>query len=149
MPWPCLPTSPSRRATAWWRYYNEILMSLIPSPVKTGEKYAWYKDLSRYHWFVVIVASVGWMFDTMDQQLFNLARKPALADLMAGKATSAEVDYQAGISTAIFMVGWALGGLFFGVLGDRLGRVRTMTFTILCYSMFTLANMFSSSVWDF
>ncbi len=37
----------------------------------------WYRDLTRYHWFVLIVAALGWLFDTMDQQLFNLARKPA------------------------------------------------------------------------
>ena len=46
-------------------------------------KYAWYRELSSYHWFVVIVASVGWMFDTMAQHLFNLARKPALTELLA------------------------------------------------------------------
>src|SRR5215475_3653426 len=123
-------------------------MSLISSSAAaaSGEKYAWYKDLTRYHWFVVIVASVGWMFDTMDQQLFNLARKPALTDLMSGQDAGAQA-YMAGISTAIFMVGWALGGVLFGVLGDRLGRVRTMTLTILVYSLFTLANMFSIGVW--
>jgi MFS family permease len=127
-------------------------MHLDPPPVPAiagGAKYAWYKDLNRYHWFVVIVASVGWMFDTMDQQLFNLARKPALADLLAAGSSSAEVDRNAGIATAIFMVGWALGGLLFGVLGDRIGRVKTMTLTILCYSMFTVANMFSVGMWDF
>jgi MFS family permease len=120
-----------------------------PSPVNTGEKYAWYKDLNRYHWFVVIVASVGWMFDTMDQQLFNLARKPAIAELLGASASAGDKDYQAGVSTAIFMVGWALGGLLFGVLGDRLGRVKTMTLTILTYSLFTVANAFSTGIWDF
>jgi MFS family permease len=123
-------------------------MSLIPSDATTSEKYAWYRELTRYHWFVVIVASVGWMFDTMDQQLFNLARKPALTDLMQGQDAGAQAD-MAGIATAIFMIGWALGGVLFGVLGDRLGRVRTMTLTILVYSLFTLANMFSIGVWDF
>src|ERR1041384_5126689 len=123
-------------------------MSLISSDAAAGEKYAWYKELTRYHWFVVIVASVGWMFDTMDQQLFNLARKPALTDLMRGQDAGAQAD-MAGISTAIFMVGWALGGVLFGVLGDRLGRVRTMTLTILVYSFFTLANMFSIGPWNF
>ena len=39
----------------------------------------WYRELNRYHWFVLFVASLGWMFDTMDQQLFNLARVPAMA----------------------------------------------------------------------
>ena len=48
-------------------------------------KYAWYRELTRYHWFVLIVASMGWMFDTMAQQLFNLARKPALTELLGGR----------------------------------------------------------------
>ena len=38
----------------------------------------WYKELTRYHWFVFVVAALGWLFDTMDQQLFLLARKPAI-----------------------------------------------------------------------
>ena len=43
----------------------------------------WYKELNRYHWFVLIVAALGWLFDTMDQQLFTLARAPAMAELLA------------------------------------------------------------------
>src|SRR6185369_5455961 len=43
-----------------------------------GQKYAWWRELTSYHWFVLSVASMGWMFDTMAQQLFNLARKPAI-----------------------------------------------------------------------
>jgi len=35
----------------------------------------WYRQLNSYHWLVLIVASLGWLFDTMDQQLFNLARR--------------------------------------------------------------------------
>ena len=50
---------------------------------ETGIKYAWYRELTRYHWFVLAVASMGWMFDTMAQQLFNLARKPAIKELLA------------------------------------------------------------------
>ena len=112
-------------------------------------KYAWYRELTGYHWFVIIVASVGWMFDTMAQQLFNLARKPAITDLMGGKASGASVDLQAGISTAIFMVGWALGGVLFGILGDRIGRAKTMTLTILSYSLFTVVSMASTGIVDF
>jgi hypothetical protein len=41
----------------------------------------WYKGLTKYHWFVLIVAALGWLFDTMDQQLFNLARVPAITEL--------------------------------------------------------------------
>ncbi|MGO9897532.1 MAG: MFS transporter [Bryobacteraceae bacterium] len=112
-------------------------------------RYVWYRDLSRYQWFVVAVAAVGWMFDTMAQQLFNLARKPAIRDLLGPGASGSMVDEQAGIATSVFMIGWALGGVIFGVLGDRLGRARTMMLTILCYTVFTGLSLFSTAVWDF
>jgi MFS family permease len=118
----------------------------IPS---TTTKYVWYKELTGYHWFVVGVASVGWMFDTMAQQLFNLARKPAIAELLGGHASDATVNAQAAYSTAIFMVGWALGGVLFGVLGDRIGRTKTMMATILSYSLFTAVSVAAKGVFDF
>jgi len=65
---------------------------------------------------VVGVAAIGWMFDTMAQQLFNLARVPALRDLMGGSAAPGAVAQQAGISTMVFMIGWGLGGVVFGIL---------------------------------
>ena len=43
---------------------------------------AWHKALNRYHWFVLVACSLGWLFDTMDQQLFNLARRPAMLELL-------------------------------------------------------------------
>ncbi len=113
------------------------------------EKYVWYRELTRYHWFVVIVASVGWMFDTMAQQLFNLARKPAITDLLGGRASNATVDAQSSYATCIFMIGWALGGVLFGVLGDRIGRAKTMVLTILSYSVFTAISVAATGVWDF
>jgi MFS family permease len=112
-------------------------------------KYAWYRELNGYHWFVLSVASMGWMFDTMAQQLFNLARKPAIREVLGGGASNATVDKQAAWATAIFMVGWAIGGVFFGVLGDRLGRAKTMMITILSYTVFTGLSVLSTGVWDF
>ncbi len=113
----------------------------------------WYKELNRYHWFVLIVATLGWMFDTMDQQLFNLARRPAILELLGARpddpAMAGQVAEFAGYSTMIFMIGWATGGIIFGVLGDRLGRVKTMILTILCYSLFTGLSAFAQNVWDF
>ena len=114
-----------------------------------GQKYAWWRELTGYHWFVLSVASMGWMFDTMAQQLFNLARKPAISELLGGRASDATVSEQAGYATMIFMIGWALGGVLFGILGDRLGRAKTMIMTILCYSIFTGLSVLSTGVWDF
>src|SRR5881628_1628007 len=113
----------------------------------------WYKGLSSYHWWVLIVASLGWLFDTMDQQLFNLARRPAIVELLGVRlgdpAAAGAVAEYAGYATMIFMIGWASGGVFFGILGDRIGRVKTMILTILFYSIFTGASVLSTSVWDF
>src|SRR5207244_7793053 len=54
-----------------------------------------------------------------------------------------------GTVTSVFLIGWATGGLFFGVLGDRIGRARTMMLTILLYSLFTGLSAFASGFWDF
>jgi MFS family permease len=116
-------------------------------------KYAWYKELNRYHWFVLTVASLGWLFDTGAQQLFNIARVPAIRELVGAKpgdaAMARVVSEQAGYATMIFMIGWALGGVVFGILGDRLGRAKTMIMTILFYSVFTGLSMLATGIVDF
>ena len=113
----------------------------------------WYRELTRYHWFVLTVAALGWLFDTMDQQLFNLARRPAIKELLPPIADPVEfnrlVGEYSGYATAIFLLGWATGGLIFGVLGDRFGRAKVMMWTILVYSLFTGLSAFSKGFWDF
>src|SRR5262245_65320202 len=90
------------------------------------------------------------MADCMDQQLFNLARVMSLTDLLGGAAANADdVKMWASIATASFLVGWATGGLVFGMYGDRLGRVRTLTYTILLYSIFTGLSALSVGPWDY
>ncbi|MBM3844654.1 MAG: MFS transporter [Verrucomicrobia bacterium] len=108
----------------------------------------WWRELNRYHWWVLTVATLGWLFDGMDQRLFVLARTPALQDLMPHLSESAITQY-AGYATMIFILGWATGGLFFGLLGDRLGRTKTMMITILIYAVFTGLSSFAQSWWDF
>lgn len=109
----------------------------------------WYKELTRYHWFVLLVAALGWLFDCLDQQLFNLARKPALTELLGAGVSGNVVDSFSGYATAIFIFGWATGGLVFGILGDRIGRAKTMMLTILIYSLFTGLSALSVHWWDF
>jgi len=113
----------------------------------------WYHELTRYHWFVLLVAALGWMFDCLDQQLFLMARVPAMNELLAtsaGERPSPEVVQKySGWVTSIFLIGWATGGLAFGVLGDRIGRAKTMVITILMYSLFTGLSALSTTFWDF
>src|SRR6266853_5305806 len=109
----------------------------------------WHKSLNGYHWWVLIVASLGWLFDTMDQRIFVLARGPAMKELLPPGTAPADITWYSGLATAVFMVGWASGGLFFGIMGDRWGRAKTMMLTILVYSSFTGLSALSQNQWDF
>lgn len=117
----------------------------LPAPQASDSGQPWYSELNRYHWFVLVVSALGWLFDTMDQQLFNLARGPAMNELLAGGNT----QFYGGLATMIFMLGWATGGIVFGIMGDRVGRARTMVLTILLYSLFTGLSALSWDFWSF
>ena len=114
-----------------------------PADPKAGP---WYKELTRYHWFVFAIAAGGWLADCMDQQLFNLARDPAIAEL---RNTRVDHEFYGGLATMIFMFGWATGGIIFGIMGDRWGRAKTMLLTILLYSLFTGLSALSVGFYDF
>jgi MFS family permease len=109
----------------------------------------WYRLLNGYHWFVLLVCTLGWLFDCLDQQLFNLARAPAVAELLGLSVKDPVVSYYGGLSTALLLIGWASGGIIFGIMGDRIGRVKTMVFTILAYSLFTGLSGLAVGLWDF
>src|SRR5687767_10571387 len=109
---------------------------------------SWWKLLNRYHWFVLVVAALGWLFDCLDQQLFNAARVPAMRDLLHTTDMRKVTEY-GGYATSVFLMGWATGGLIFGVLGDRIGRAKTMMLTILLYSICTGLSALSTGFWDF
>src|SRR6185436_20145341 len=70
----------------------------------------WWRLLNRYHWFVLIVAALGWLFDCLDQQIFNLTRNPAMRDLLHAVPGDPSVKSHGGWVTSIFLIGWASGG---------------------------------------
>lgn len=109
----------------------------------------WYRELNGYHWFVLVVCTLGWLFDCADQQLFNLARKPAVTELLQVSPDDPSVAAWGGYATSLMLIGWATGGIIFGIMGDRIGRARTMVWTILMYSVFTGLCGFSLTIWDF
>lgn len=84
-------------------------------------------------------AFLGWMFDGLEMGIFPLIARPALQEMQAQTAPLSEafVGHWMGIITAMFLVGAAFGGLLFGWLGDKVGRVRAMSLAILAYSLFT------------
>lgn len=104
----------------------------------------WTTGLTKYHYLVLAVACFGWLFDTMDQWLYVQAKQPAMIELLGFKGISplseeqgGMVRYWVGLAQMWMIIGWATGGLFFGMIGDRLGRTKTMAITILLYAGFT------------
>ncbi len=109
----------------------------------------WWKHLSGYHWFVFAMAALAWLFDCLDQQIFLLARNDALTALLPMETDGPVIKQFAGYATSIFMCGWATGGLLFGAIGDRIGRAKTLTLTVLIYSLCTGLSAFSVGWIDF
>lgn len=106
----------------------------------------WYRELNGYHWWIILICILGWTFDTMDQRLFALARGDAMNELIPEGGDAAKAGR---VATAWFIYGWATGGLFFGILGDKWGRARTMMLTILIYALFTAWSGFSKNLFQF
>src|SRR5205085_420801 len=84
----------------------------------------------RGKWMALAAALLGWMFDGLEQGLFPLVARPALLDLLGGDQAFGKWF---AVATASFLVGAATGGVLFGWLGDRIGRVRALTLTVLTY----------------
>jgi len=109
----------------------------------------WWHDVTPYQWFMFAVVSGAWLFDNLDQRLFSLARIPALTALMGGRTAGLDVQAFAKTVTALFLIGWGVGGLTIGALGDRFGRARLLTIAVLIYSVGTGLTAISGSAWQF
>ncbi len=112
---------------------------------------SWHHGVTRYQWLVLLVAWLGWVFDAMDATIYALVLHPALHELLpkSGLPPSPEnVGWYGGIIFSVFLVGWAVGGVFFGVLADRFGRTRTLVITILIYAAFTGMAALSQTWWQ-
>jgi MFS transporter, SHS family, sialic acid transporter len=103
----------------------------------------------------LLAAFLGWMFDGMEMGIFPLVASPALGEMgqklhhfaQGSDALSHYVNTWMAWVTALFLLGAAAGGLVFGWLGDRIGRVRAMTWSILFYSVFTGLCYFATEPW--
>ena len=113
---------------------------------------SWRHGVTRYQWLVLFVAWLGWVFDSMDSTLYALVLQPALHDLLrapgGGPVTSEVIGWYGGIIFSIFLIGWAIGGVLFGVLADYFGRTRALVFTILIYAVFTGLAALSQTWWE-
>jgi MFS family permease len=110
----------------------------------------WYQGISRYQWLVLIIASAGWIFDVYEGQIFNTTRDDMLKELIVAEPQEQArlVKFYGDVFLGVFLAGGMLGGLVFGILGDRWGRKPTMIVTILMYSIFSGLTYFATNLWQ-
>ena len=119
-----------------------------PGTTSTAAEVTHLRQLAPSQWRSGIAAWLGWAFDGLDMHLYTLVAAPFVAQLLgAATTTDPRVGRYGSIIQAGFMLGWALGGGFFGRLGDRLGRARALSLTILTYAAFTGLSFFAQAWW--
>ncbi len=119
----------------------------VPPPTAPAGQAGWGRP-SREQWRSGLAAWLGWTFDGLDMHLYTLVAAPFVAQLLGGlDTTDARVGRYSSIIQGAFLLGWALGGGFFGRLGDRLGRARALSLTVLTYAAFTGLSFFARTWW--
>lgn len=106
----------------------------------------WYEGITRYQWLVLVIASLGWVFDVFEGQIFVASMNEAMPALL-DESQRAATSYYNNITFGAFLLGGALGGVLFGMVSDRIGRKATMTWTIVMYSAFTCFSALSQQWW--
>lgn len=102
----------------------------------------WYDGVTRYQWLVLLIASLGWIFDVFEGQIFVASMAEAMPSL-TGATDPGAIAWYNNVALAAFSLGGAIGGVAFGMLSDRIGRKKTLSLTILFYSLFTCFSAFS------
>lgn len=97
------------------------------------------------HRKILLATWLGWLFDGLDSSLYPLVANQALSELIGG--SNPEFGWIASKVIAVFLIGWAIGGFLFGYLGDRIGRAKALSYSILTYAIFTGISAFSHS-WE-
>lgn len=108
----------------------------------------WYEGISGYQWLVLTIASLGWVFDVFEGQIFVASMRDAMPDLLGLAADNDLVSSWNDRAFGSFLLGGALGGVLFGMISDRIGRSRTMVVTILFYSVFTCVTALAQAPWQ-
>lgn len=126
---------------------NPNSKAVAPSAAEPREIHS-LRELSPQQWRSGAAAWLGWLFDGLDMHLYTLVATPFVAELMSLGKSDELVKARSSWIQAAFLVGWALGGGFFGRIGDRLGRSRTLSLTILTYALFTGLSFFAQTWWQ-
>ena len=114
---------------------------------KPNDNAPWYSGVTSYQWLVLLIASLGWVFDIFEGQIFVASMRDAMPDLLGVAPDSDSVRIWNDRAFGFVLLGGAFGGVVFGMVSDRIGRTKTMIVTILFYSLFTCLSAFSQEPW--
>jgi MFS family permease len=115
----------------------------MPRNGTTASQVGWIREVTGYQWMVFLIAWLGWSLDNTDFNLFALVLRPALTELLGGNPSIAEIGRVGGVLSMVGLLGWALGGFCFGVVGDSIGRIRTLALSVVMVAIFTALQGFS------
>ncbi|MET0451783.1 MAG: MFS transporter [Mycobacterium sp.] len=124
-------------------------MSTYTAP--TGNSPGWRKEISRTQWLVLAGTTLGWGLDGFAGSLYILVLGPAMSELLPNDGiavTPASIGYHGGLTVALFLIGWATGGILFGVLADYFGRTMVLSLGILTYAVFSALAAFADTWWQ-
>lgn len=112
-----------------------------------GSLPAFNKQPAVNPWHALLATWLGGVFDGMDSSIFAIVLFPALSELLQTN-NHASIGVHGSYVIALFMLGWALGAIFFGSLADKIGRTKTLTLTILLYAFCTGLCACAHSWWE-
>lgn len=107
-------------------------------------------EITRAHWLTLIFCTLAWLFDGFDGSIFTLIMGPMMTEIGAEGGTPATADTIAlygGLAVSIYLFGWALGSMTFGVLADYFGRVKMLVVSVAMFSIFAASISFVDQFW--
>ncbi|MEN4399453.1 MFS transporter [Mycolicibacterium senegalense] len=111
----------------------------------------WHQDITRTQWLVLAGTTLGWGLDGFAGSLYVLVLGPAMNELLPNSGIGTEgaaIGFYGGLTVALFLTGWATGGILFGMLADYFGRTRVLSVGILTYAVFSALAVFAETWWQ-
>ncbi|MGB3481840.1 MAG: MFS transporter [Mycobacterium sp.] len=111
----------------------------------------WRTEITRIQWLVLAGTTLGWGLDGFAASLYILVLGPTMGELLPNSGIdvdSAAIGYYGGLTVALFLLGWAVGGILFGMLADYFGRTKVLSVGILTYAVFSALAAFSETWWQ-
>ena len=139
---------PARSNLRLLKIFDERIPPMSTTDSRPGNDQPWYSGVTRYQWLVLLIASLGWIFDVFEGQIFVASMRDAMPDLLGVDEEDPSVRSWNALAFASFLMGGAFGGVLFGVISDKIGRSTTMIVTILFYSLFTCVTAFAQAPWQ-